>query len=386
MLPYIAIFIIAIIIYSTTRNGGEKNKVVLAIYLGGLALFVGCSDMLGGYDRYIYGEVFDQLSIATREGGDLSKTAGYRLFGTEWGYLGFNQLMAFVTLNRYIFIFTITILIYTLLFFSISRYCEDYPFAVILFLGLWFFFTFTYLRQVTAATIGWLAIRYAIDRKPIPFFAIVTLAFGFHNSAIVLAPLYFVPQRIFSKDRVVIGLLLCLGLGVSNILGSIVGQADVIADAARVEYNVTALEEGVFRVEYFLEAIFFITLIFLNYDLFIEDDKRQTTFLNMAIIFCAILLVFIRSDNGGRVAWHYMIGVIATISSIVHRTDKKQLFSSALIILMLFLYVRIFNAWQRFDNLYPYKTFLTNGHRTPDFTYERYEYDQRYDEDKFYKL
>ncbi len=386
MLLYLFIFLIPVVWYYITIDDDEQSKKTLGIYIGCLALFVGLSDMFGGYDRYIYGQVFDQLSLVIRADGDALKTAGYRLFGTEWGYLGFNHLMSYITVNRYIFIFTLTIIIYTLLFVSIKEYCENYPFAIILFLGLWFFFTFTYLRQVTAATIGWLAIRYAIDRKPIPFFAIVTLAFGFHNSAIVLAPLYFVPQRIFSKDRVVIGLLLCLGLGVSNILGSIVGQADVIADTARVEYNVTALEEGAFRVEYFLEAIFFITLIFLNYDLFIEDDKRQTTFLNMAIIFCAILLVFIRSDNGGRVAWHYMIGVIATISSIVHRTDKKQLFSSALIILMLFLYVRIFNAWQRFDNLYPYKTFLTNGHRTPDFTYERYEYDQRYDEDKFYKL
>ena len=81
-----------------------------------------------------------------------------------------------------------------------------------------------------------------------------------------------------------------------------------------------------------------------------------------------------------------MIGIIATVSSIIQRTDKQQLFSTAMIALMLFLYLRIFNAWQHYNNLYPYKTFLTNGHRTPDYTYEWYEYDKRYDEDKFYKL
>ncbi len=383
MLPYFIVFIIAIIIYSATRNGGEKNKVVLAIYLGGLALFVGCGDMLGGYDRYIYGEVFDQLSIATRVGGDLSQTAGYRLFGTEWGYLGFNQLMALVTLNRYIFIFAITILIYTLLFFSIARYCEDYPLAVILFLGLWFFFTFTYLRQVTAATIGWLAIHYAIDRKPIPFFAIVTLAFGFHNSALVLAPLYFVPQKIFPKVTILLGLLVCLAIGMTNILGAIVGEADVIVNAARAEENAEALAEGSFRIEYFLEAILFIGIILWNYDVFDEDDPRQTTLLNMAIVFCAILLVFVRSTNGGRIAWHYMIGLIATITYIAKYTDFTVI-RSGLILMCTLLYLRILTSWGA--QIAPYKSFFTDGHRQDDRIHRIYEYDQRYDQDKFYKL
>ena len=221
---YLTIFIITVLIYLATREGGEKNVVPLVIYLGGLGLFVACADMLGGYDRYIYGEVFDQYSIVVRTGGDLTKTAGFQLYHTEWLFLSFNQLMAYVTLNRYVFIFTLTIIIYTLLFFSIKQYCDDYPFAVILFLGLWFFFTFTYLRQVTAATIGWLAIRYAIDRKPIPFFAIVFLAYGFHNSAIVLAPLYFVPQKKFSQTIVLLGLAACRVIGMSNILSVLVSE------------------------------------------------------------------------------------------------------------------------------------------------------------------
>ncbi len=386
MLLYLFIFLIPVVWYYSTIDDDEQSKKTLGIYIGCLALFVGLSDMFGGYDRYIYGEVFDQYSILVRGGGNLAQSALVQGFPTEWGYIAFNHLMSYVTLNRYIFIFTLTILIYTLLFVSIKEYCENYPFAVILFLGLWFFFTFTYLRQVAAATIGWLAIRYAIDRKPIPFFAIVTLAFGFHNSALVLAPLYFIPQKIFSKVTVLLIFAVCLFLGITNIIGQIVSASDVVLDQARVASNAVALEEGSFRIAYFLEAVFFSVVIFLNYDLFDEDNPKETTLLNMALIFCAILLLFIRSDNGGRFAWHYMIGTIATISSIVHRTNQRQLYSSFIIVLMLFLYIRIFNAWQHYNNLYPYKTFLTNGHRTPDYTYEWYEYDQRYDRDKFYKL
>lgn len=381
---YLLIFFIAVLIYLATRNENEKKWVPLAIYLGGLGLFVACADMLGGYDRYIYGEVFDQISLVTRAGGDVTQTTGYRLYRTEWLFLAFNQLMSFVTVNRYIFIFTLTLIIYTLLFFNIKQYCDDYPFAVILFLGLWFFFTFTYLRQVTAATIGWLAIRYAIERKPIPFFAIVLLAYGFHNSAIVLAPLYFVPQRKFSPALIVVGLALCLVIGMSNILGGIFGAADAFTDAARIEQNINTFEEGEFRFAYFIEAVFFISLILWQYELFDEDTPRQITLMNMAIIFCALLLLFVRSENGGRMAWHYIIGIIATITFIAKNTEFTVI-RSGIIIMCLLLFLRIFNAWQITNTLYPYKTFFTNGHRTPDYIYEHYEYDPQYDRDKFYK-
>lgn len=385
MILYLSIFVMAVAIYLATRDGNETNWKVLAIYLGGLGLFVACADMLGGYDRYIYGEVFDQYSIVVRTGGDLTQTTGFQLYSTEWLFLAFNQLMSYVTINRYIFIFTLTIIIYTLLFFSIKHYCDDYPFAVILFLGLWFFFTFTYLRQVTAATIGWLAIRYAIDRKPIPFFAFVLLAYGFHNSAIILAPLYFVPQKKFSQTIVLLGLALCLVIGMSNILGTIVGEADMFTDAARTEQNVNAITEGSFRFAYFIEAAFFMTLILWQYDLFDEVDSRQLTLLNMAIIFCALLLLFVRSENGGRMGWHYMIGVLATISFIANNSEFTAI-RSGIIIICLLLFLRVYNAWQWSNSLYPYKTFFTDGYRNPDIIHEYYEYDPKYDQDKFYKL
>jgi hypothetical protein len=72
----------------------------------------------------------------------------------EVGYDFLNVLIAFLTANRYIFILIVTVIIYTLTFVSFKRYMTNYPFAVMLFLALMFFFTFTYLRQVLAVSIS----------------------------------------------------------------------------------------------------------------------------------------------------------------------------------------------------------------------------------------
>lgn len=384
MWVYITVFIIAVFLYSISNESNERSKIVLGIYLAGLALFVGCADMLGGYDRYIYGEVFDQLALLERNDGNMLISAGYRLFATEWGFLWFNRIMGYVTLNRYIFIFTTTCVIYTLLFFSIKRYCRNYPFAVIVFLGLWFFFTFTYLRQVMAATIGWLAIQYAIERKPIPYFLIVFIAFTFHNSALILAPFYFVPSKKFNPQLIIFLLFVALALGIGNVLSFLVAGSDAFIDSARAEQNANLIAEGSFRTAYFIEAAIFAGLLLWKYDAFDEGNRKEIVLLNMALAFCAILLLFVRSENGGRFAWHYMIGIITSIAHIAtHPQYKSSALTGTLILLFGMLFIRIVLAWGTLIS--PYKTFFSNGHREGDYIYEVYEYDPQYDVEKFYK-
>ena len=388
MWVYILIFVIAVAIYLVSSEDNERAKLPLAIYLGGLALFVGCSDMLGGYDRYIYGEVFDQMALIEQNDGNVLMSVGYQMFSTEWGYLWFNRLMGYLTLNRYVFIFTVTCAVYTLLFVSIKRYCRNYPFAVIVFLGLWFFFTFTYLRQVMAATIGWLAIQYAIDRKPIPYFLIVAIAFTFHNSALVLAPFYFVPATKFNPRLVVLLLLVALAMGMGNILSALVAESDAFVDAARAEQNATYIQEGSFRVAYFIEAVLFAGIFLWRYDAFDERNSKEIVLLNMALVFCAILLAFVRSENGGRIGWHYMIGVIASVTQIAtHPIHKNSGLTGALVAMFCVLCMRILILWGEngYLILYPYKSIFTNGYREGDRTHEEYEYDIQYDVDKFYK-
>ena len=388
MIVYILIFILAVFIYLRTNENNEQSKLVLGLYLLGLALFVGCADMLGGYDRYIYGEVFDHMAIITQTGGDVTLSAGYRLYSTEWGFLLYNQLLGYITLNRYVFIFITTIIIYTLLFVSIKQYCRNYSFAVIVFMGLWFFFTFTYLRQVMAATIGWLAIKYVIDRKPIQFFLIVFIAFTFHNSAIVLAPLYFVPAKKFDPIFVFFVFVGALAIGMGNFISGLVAESDAFVDAARAEQNANYIAEGTFRAAYFIEAILFAGLLIWKYEAFDDNNRKEIVLLNIALIFCAILLVFVRSENGGRIAWHYLMGIIASVTHLATSPQHKtSALTGAIIVMLLVLYLRVLTSWGNngYLILYPYKSFFTNGVRDGDRCHDVYEYDYYYDQDKFYK-
>lgn len=384
MILYLSIFLaIALIYVFSIGTDAARSKGLLFAMMLFLGLFVGISDMLGGYDRYIYAELFDSMCDDLSFGFPLSRTSLLSLYPSEIGYDSINYLISFVTHNRYIFILIYTLLIYALLFQSLKKYAENYPFAVMVFMGLWFFFTFTYLRQVLAAATCWLAIDYVVQRKPLQFFAIVALAVTIHNSAIVFAPLYFVPIKKFPPVIVILIMVACLAVGLTSLPAGLFESYGELTD---MEKRVAGLEDFSsmsFRIEYMLEAVVFLVIIFWRYFEVDEDDKQMVTLTNMALIFCAILLVFVRSDNGGRLGWYYMMGVIATLTNLANKEDRINYYGAGLIALCAVLYLRIVLAWG--VQLSPYKTFFSDGHREGDFIYEIYEYDEQYDLDKLYR-
>ena len=377
---YLLIFFIPVFFFLSTNPGRNQHSSFLFLFLLGLSLFVGFSDMFGGYDRYIYGEIFDNIADVTTIKGDYSDSLYYYSYSSEVGYTFLNVLISFFTENRYIFILIVTLIIYICLFISLRKYTENYPLAVVLFMGLWFFFTFTYLRQVLAATIVWLSIQYVVERKFWKFLVVFLIGFSMHNSAIIFFPLYFIPLKKFSPKLIVGVMLFLLLLGLSPLPNSLF---EVYESSSIVERHAEYNASGELRIAYILEAFFFLYLILKNYKN-IPNDKQHVVLLNMALVFCGILLLFVRSENGGRLSWYYMIGIIATITSIcTYKTNIQNKIPIFLIGLSLFLYIRIYTGWQVYLNLYPYKTFFTNGVRVGDYSWENYEYNHEYDNDKF---
>ena len=381
MVLYIIFFLIVISINYIAEKNGYRRQPILAFSFLLMAFFVGFSDMLGGYDRYIYGELFDNIADITNEKGRYEDASLFALYSTEIGYGFYNILLSHLTSNRYIFILLITITIYILFFFVFKKYCVNYSFALMLFMGLMFFFTFTYLRQMVAVGLGWLSFQYIYKRKLLKFLACVLIAATFHNSAIILLPLYFIPIKRFDKKKVMLFMILCLLLGLSGGPSAIFRIYGDVADMHNRSDSYMEEEIG-FKYEYIIEAFVFLYIVFKNYR-YIPITKKDTVMLNALLGFCAILLLFVQSLNGGRLGWFYMIGVIVTLSTICNGLKEKSQTRVLVLLMSFILFTRIVFQWGYM--LSPYKTFFSNGIRDYDPIYEKYEYDENYKVDKFYR-
>ena len=228
---YIVISLLCISYFSSYKPLGTGK---VAVIIATLAVIVGFSDMLGGYDRYIYGELFDRNADLIRAGGSFinpdSPIMGYH---KEIAYVFWNSFVAYITPNRYIYILFTTIFIYTLLFISFRKMFMEYPISILLFMGLWFFFTFTYLRQAMAAGCTWLGYRYVIKRDLIRFLIVGFIAYKFHNSAIIYFLFYFMPQKKWDKKVIIIVLVLLSIIGASGLSMSLYNIYGDAADSQR---------------------------------------------------------------------------------------------------------------------------------------------------------
>ena len=69
------LFAVILLYLLTYDSDKSQSKGILMCMMLSLALFVGMSDMLGGYDRYIYCELFDSLCDSKAFGVPLHDTA-----------------------------------------------------------------------------------------------------------------------------------------------------------------------------------------------------------------------------------------------------------------------------------------------------------------------
>lgn len=377
MTLYILVFIVAVFYFLCCRGeNARKNPFLFALFFFYLAIFVGLGDMQGGYDRYIYGEIFDKIADSLRENGDVGDLT-YFIQGQEWGYYLLNVLVAHFTTNRYVFIFVTSLLIYTLFFLSIRNTVKDYPFACLIFLGFFYYFSMTYLRQCLACGVVWFGMKYAWERKPFHYFLIVLLAYSFHNSAIIAILFYFIPLKKYSKRVIVIFLFICLLISLTPLTIWLVA----IQGGDRFASNADSLQG--FRLEYILEVVFIVGMIFYVYDS-LPSDRRTLVLLNVLWGFCGILLLFMRFGQGGRIGWYCILAVIYLFTKISQIYKVRTVYNFVTLSLCCWLFMRITVSWS--FNLAPYKTFLSNGIPSGEiWIYEKYEYDRNYTNDKMYR-
>lgn len=380
MVYYLVLFLFTAILAWTYNGETKVSKPFFLVFCLCIGLFVGLADMLGGYDRYIYSEVFQSMHEYVTKGYLFSEEFLF-FFGKEPVFGLLNDAIAFFTPNRYIFILVYTMFLYMVYAVSFYKYTKNPFFALLIFEGLMFFFTFTYLRQVLAAGVIWLAIPFVSQRKFKKYLIYVVLATLIHNSAAYMILLYFIPRRKFEKRHIVLFMSALLVIGVSGVTKFVFSiSGDAMNNARIAGYSDTA--EFGFRIEYVVESVLFLAILLSNYNKLNRDDF-SLTMTNVYLMFCGLLLFFCKSSDGGRIVWFCLIGVIFVLEGLCRPKSAVQ-FKSFITIMSFVLFYRILSSWGIL--LYPYKTFLTPGIRQGDFIEEAYEYDHAYDNDKLYNL
>jgi len=192
--------------YANVRHNHIKEYIYfvlvifLPVFVSTIRYNVG-TDYVSYRSHYYHWSKFSFLDVLKLSNEPLSyilhPLARY-LFGHEWGYflLSSTIIMTFVTITVFYYKNEISV-----------------PLAIFIYYMLFWSFSLNGIRQMMAISIILYAYRYIFERKPLKYILFVSIASGFHTSALICIFFYllsFRPSKISSLKRVIF--YLCLGV------------------------------------------------------------------------------------------------------------------------------------------------------------------------------
>lgn len=364
MLPYLFIFFLASILFFRAYR-----KVDFLIYFFVLVsiMIAGLRDMIGGFDVYIYAEVYEVLR-------------GKYLFiyePFEKGFLTYFYILQTISTKRE-FMFFISALIMTLLhFYSIKKHSPNIGISLFIYFCKFFLFSFVYLRQGFAMGIAWLSLFYIIEKRYYVTAAFLLLAFFFHKSSIVFLPFLLIAHKKFTARELGV-----MAAGIIFISITPIGSflTSFLAEASESEkLSAYTSKSGAVNLFYLIEGGLGIYLASI-FNKYFYLNKQTTVIFNGFFMYSIVILAGLTNATFIRFSWYYFIFVVLALPYIYYFYSWKNKFFQPQFKLLLFLYYSLvfFRLLIVYDggDFMPYKTIFQDFERNG--RWEFMEYRQRY--------
>ncbi|MDB4161959.1 EpsG family protein [Bacteroidia bacterium] len=267
-----------------------KKTILLAIAV--MILVAGFRDMIGGFDVYIYGEVFELPVI---------RILLFDLF--EWGFRLTYVLLRQVAETRETMFMVFSILVLGIHSYQIKKLSPLVGLSLFIYFAKFYLMSFVYLRQGLAMGIVWFAIPLLQDKKYTKALLIVALAFFFHKSSIIFLPFFFICKYKFSSIQIVILTMLLFIVVLSPIgswftvyLGELSGEDKIGRYAAK--------SSGI-NFFYFIEVLFFGAIILRYKSRFYQNNNVLV--LNGFLVYIWVILFSLTNATFIRLGWYYFM-------------------------------------------------------------------------------
>lgn len=285
--PYVVLLLfmgICAYLFEHTESEEKRGYVSLTAMAAFLVFY--------GFRGYIYSDwILYTETFRNVEWGDLLR---YDITDKEFHEPGFTLLCLLCKslVNEYVFLnVTCTTIFLALLY----RFCRQFGFdniALVLVMVIAMDGTemvVNLLRNSISIVIWLNALIYVKERRPLPYFALCTLALSFHLSSLLFYPLYFVLHRQVNR-WVFLGLFVFfLGffLSKASILLSIIqlfGFEGVLGAKAEAYTEVYVVSRGL-NPSGTLEKVALVILLFIYYDEVVARCKGGYIFINCLLLY-----------------------------------------------------------------------------------------------------
>lgn len=348
-------FILAIIAFLTflvhlKKLNEKKAFYIIAFILIFMSAFRNCGITSG--DEYNYrlgtlnyvGKSFEIKELLAAEGGNyFIHWITANVFKTTQPYIAVTAIIANV-----------------LILSSVKKYSDNILFSLFLYVASTSYTTSMNIsRQYIAIGIIFFAYRFILEEKFVKYALMVVLAYWFHNSALIMLPMYFIlRQKELSKWSILwFGIALVMMINFETIAG-------VLIKGTTYEHYTSSIGEdnGMNPIRTLKDVVVCLPIILLRKN--INKNKEKPSFLyNAVLISIMISVASMAFKYAYRFNEYFSIGILVLLPSMIKSLEYRFRSIAAIGIAVMFIvfgYLNITNATQYhnivFENNLPYGT------------------------------
>lgn len=317
--------------------------------------------MIGGFDVYIYGEVFEAYSIPQ------ILTLSY----FEKGYLLYNAMLRQIVSDRYYFFFITAAITIAAHFGAIKKLSPLLFFSLFIYFSKFFLMSFVYVRQFMAMGIIWWALALLINKKRVLPILMMVVAYFFHKSSVLFFPMIFLLNIRFTRNQMILlifGVFAVFLSPLGNFLLAFLAESSDNEKLAHYTDNTSGI-----NFLYVIESLLLSYVAYIYKNTFYRDHKTTVIF-NGFLLYIIITVATITNPTYVRFSWYFFIFIILGLPHIylyISNLKEKRTFRLLVFLYFAVLLVRMLFVWDDGD-LMPYKAFYIESERHGRFEFMEY--------------
>ena len=189
---YFVLLFLCVIAYLASRRNPKSQKILAVLFLSAMMLIVGMRDTSVGVDSERYADKLEYVRDVSLSSYEPLFQLSINIINANWG----------TVLAWFMYFSLLTYSLYTI---SVLKYSTNPILTVLIFMvSIMHFFpdTMNNLRQGISMMFLLLSYLYAAERKYLITIPLFLLALGFHMSALMVLPFYFINYHDFSKKTI----------------------------------------------------------------------------------------------------------------------------------------------------------------------------------------
>lgn len=324
-----------------------------------LVILTGVRDMIGGYDVYVYADLYES------DWGEMYSMGYEKLF------IYFYEILRLFSDDRHFMFFIASLIIYSSYYYVLRENSFWLGPSIFLLFSKFYLMFFVYLRQGLSMALVVIGCHFLLNKQKTAALILTIAAIFMHQSAIIFVPFIFLSESRFSRQRIMFLFSFMLVISLSPLSQLLFSS---IANGVGSEKILGYSNQGKgINYLYSIEGLLVLGLCYKFKERFYKS-KRLLPIFNGLVYYGLLVCLGIANATFVRLSWYYFIFVCLALPKVILFISNpvvRRRLQGMMYIYFVTLFLRLLLSFDGGDFI-PYKSIFDDRERVGKWDFMEY--------------